>query len=483
MLIERVLTQIRQYVKKVLPSKLVYIAFDGVAPFAKMSQQRTRRFKSSFPATTGSLTNTGTRGGKMWNTTAITPGTFFMKKLCDAVYAKFPQTVSNGVQYIVSCSDNPGEGEHKLYQHIREHPDVNVNIGVYGLDSDLIMLSILHQSYCKDIFVFREAPEFAKSLSQFDIRPFLPKETTTDKPLLFIDIVKLSLSIISILRDIPEGQKDLDNSGCKNCIYDYIFICFLLGNDFLPHFPALNIRTHGIQILIDSYKLIIGKSDSNIVNSQTMEIQWDKVAALLAEIAKHESKYISREITERETKWGKKHWSTNTEDERKLAIQNAPVIYRSTEKYIHPCNAGWEKRYYRVFNNNKEVDSICHNYLEGLEWTFMYYTSGCPCWEWKYHSDYPPLFSDLTKYMKKISQPYLRPTNSPPVTPFQQLSYVLPYHDLELLPKELCDRLRNEYPEYYPVDWRFKWGFCRYLWEAHPDIPDMSIEILRDIRH
>ena len=79
-LIENVYNLIENYIQIIKPTDTIYIAFDGVAPVAKMEQQRSRRFKSSFEKKIlkhikPSDNNT------LWDKTCITPGTDFMEKL------------------------------------------------------------------------------------------------------------------------------------------------------------------------------------------------------------------------------------------------------------------------------------------------------------------------------------------------------------------------------------------------------------------
>ena len=54
-------------------------------------------------------------------------------------------------------SDTPGEGEHKLFQHLRESKiNLDSNILVYGLDADLNMFGLNHLTYCSNTFLYRE---------------------------------------------------------------------------------------------------------------------------------------------------------------------------------------------------------------------------------------------------------------------------------------------------------------------------------------
>ena len=86
-LITAVCLKIEEYINNIKPSNTVYIAFDGVAPVAKLEQQRTRRYKSHFTNNViNSFKNTKTT---FWDTTNITPGTNFMNKLSKYIHTYF----------------------------------------------------------------------------------------------------------------------------------------------------------------------------------------------------------------------------------------------------------------------------------------------------------------------------------------------------------------------------------------------------------
>lgn len=467
-LIELTIDKIIHYIELIAPSKCAYITFDGVAPFAKMDQQRIRRYKTQY-------TNQDTT--PLWNTTAITPGTPFMVALSSAINTyflgpnptyknKFPQT-----KILVSCSNEPGEGEHKLFHYLRNIDATKDTVAVYGLDADLIMLSLFHCTQTKNIFVFREAPTFKTVISG----NYVPKEV------LFMDIGALTNSIFKEMGNYQMADKNLR-------VTDYVFMCFLLGNDFLPHFPSLNIRTHGIQILTDTYYQTIGKY-SNRSFILKNEIQWKYVYLFIEDLAKQEHNYFKKEYIQR-NKWDRSSWPTKTPIEKDNYMTNLPVIFRADEKYICPEEYGWETRYYRRLlhiSSKEEIKDVCINYLEGLEWVFKYYTGDCIHWRWKYSYSYPPLLTDLVKYIPITSTTapntihLLEPQIKMPFKSTSQLAYVLPPSQLHLLPQELNNKLLTSLSYLYPNEYTFQWAFCRYFWEAHPILPEISLEILDNL--
>lgn len=473
-IIQQVLLKIDEYVAQIAPSSTLFIAFDGVAPVAKMNQQRERRFKSIVlaHAEVSSEKNPANRANSAvaWSTTCITPGTPFMTELNRAVQQHFVSPQKYGVDTIITAtSDFMGEGEHKIFGHIRQNPahHAKTTSVIYGLDADLIMLSINHLPINPSIFLFRETPHFIQTIN----RDLEPNRTY------LINIGELARIIMSTMRSGGSGG----DSG-PNRVHDYIFLCFFLGNDFMPHFPSINIRTGGIDKMMAAYQTVIGASSEVLTDGR--RIYWKNVRRLVNELEIKERGHIIAELAARD-RFGKKYYPTDTPEQRMAKLDAIPTIDRELEKSIAPAFPGWRERYYRLLfgmcdaePDPEEIKRVCLNYLEGLEWTLKYYTTDCPDWRWAYRYKYPPLLCDLIKYIPRFGIQLVDTVPPDPVSSLVQLSYVLPAESHRMLPPNLRRELAANWSHLYlvdPIECKFYWAFCRYFWEAHAELPTIRI--------
>lgn len=400
----------------------IYFGFDGVAPRAKLDQQKSRRWKSSM-----SVSEVG------FDNVCITPGTTFMSDLMSFLKTRF----SNDEKVFISGSDDAGEGEHKIMSHIRNHIQPHHTICIYGLDADLIMLALQHLYITPHIHLLRESPHFY-------LQGLEPNQ------LYLLNIHKLSTYIT--------------NEYKLHSIDDYIFSCFLMGNDFLPHFPALNIRTGGIHKVLKEYKQPL------ILNKQ---IQWTNLKELITSLSQHEETYIKNEHKKRD-RFEKNYPKPTTHEEHEQYKLLTPSLERTTEKNINPFNPQWQSRYYKsLFPNNHNLNHICNNYLQGLEWTFHYYNGNCIDWNWTYKYHYPPLLQDLQHHIQ--NKTYLPTNHSQPITPITQLCYVLPEKSLYLLPPHIYKQTQHLLHTKIQGE---LWAYCKYHWERHLIINDIDLESL-----
>ena len=176
----------------------------------------------------------------------------------------------------------------------------------------------------------------------------------------------------------------------------------------------------------------------------------------------------------------------NTPEEKFKKFETTPVFDREMEHFINPIKPSWQSRYYQgLFGLKENVDEalkreISINYLQGLEWTMKYYTTGCPDWRWKYKYNYPPLLQDLIKHIPLFNTEFVPYCHQNPVSEIVQLCYVLPRASLPLLPKRLYFELIKKYEHWYKGNCDFVWAYCRYFWESHVDMNEIDIDELEN---
>ena len=425
-MIQKIITKIESLINYTNLTDLLFIAIDGVPPKGKMKQQRMRRYKSVLE-------------NKKWDTNAISPGTFFMKKLNNSI-----NTWINNSNYdfkiIFSDSNERGEGEHKILHYLKNNT-INENSVIYGLDADLIQLSLVSKK--DNIYLLRERTEY--------------NIENTQNEYIYLMIDKLKLYI----------EKEVKN------IDDYIFICFFLGNDFINHIDSINLRYNGYDLLINTYKklqeryggyfqlidfkqeycihltflkefiseLSLEENNSlknidNIRNKQYKRIysKYHDLFELFQSKIKNKDKIDLNYIYDFQ-----KYFQYNSEDCSEM-IYNLPILFYKTEKDTVKTN----------------TQDLCDDYLNSLIWTTNYYFKECIHWKYCTKYEETPSLVYFSKYLSNIQN--LNFTKDKKEYEINELlNYIFPNDSHKLHNYKIKSKDYNLF---------IKPHFKRYLWEC-----------------
>ena len=428
---EEIKKELIKIVDKMNP-KLLFIATDGVAPVSKMNQQRLRRYKSVIEKD---------QKRRTFDSNSISPGTPFMKNLSNYLSIFIDEELKHKTKVIYSDDKQPGEGEHKIIKFIKylqkNKQNSNITHVINSLDADLIMLSLQFES--DNIYLLREKQKYEKN-----------DKVDTDE----IDIRYLLLSIKNVKNYIwNELNKDYNFKEIINIqqfIKDFVFLCFFIGNDFLPHFKFLNVYDRGIEDIFEQYRKQLKKYKKPLINSNN-NINNSFLVNIL--------KYFN-------------------DNEEILNNKNNKVKYDNIVRYY---DKGWKNRYYKHFlknYNERNINSMCFNFCEMLKWTTLYYFEGTKNWTCYYKYRCSPCVSDLYRFLQTNDINKIHIPLTKPLTMNQQLMIILPPQSSYLIPRRYNHLMFGKLKFLYPMRFKLEKVDKKYPWMFTPILPDLNIKII-----
>lgn len=303
---EQMFLLIFQYIDRLFhmikPCKLFYMAIDGVAPRAKLNQQRQRRFRTAKEAEDNQARalKQGNPIERPFDSNCITPGTEFMARLSEQlhffIFKKMEEDAMwRRVNVIFSGHEVPGEGEHKIMEYIRHmkaQPDWNPNMRhcLYGLDADLIMLSLTthepHFSLLREDVLTRSSKKNSGSTA------FQLLHISLLRQYLQLDFEPKQNSSLILNYDPKNSSLTPPTWDIERIIDDFVLLCFFIGNDFLPNLPGLDISEGHLNRMMDLYKDLLPRMKPPYLTNST-QVNWDNLEMFLKELATFERNMTS----------------------------------------------------------------------------------------------------------------------------------------------------------------------------------------------
>ncbi len=254
---------------------------------------------------------------KAFDSNSITPGTPFMDILAASLrywcaYKLNTDPAWAKMKIIISDATVPGEGEHKIMEFVRSQRsspdhDPNTRHVIYGLDADLIMLGLAtHEPHFhvlrEDVFFQDAKAKLCKLCGQKghdertcrgEAKKMDGEFGEKDKPAPLKPFIWLHVSILreylAVELEVPGLPFRFD---LERALDDWVFMCFFVGNDFLPHLPALEIRENGIDTLIAIWKDNLSHMGGYLTKDGHVDL--DRAQYIMAGLAKQEDMIFRR---------------------------------------------------------------------------------------------------------------------------------------------------------------------------------------------
>jgi len=448
----RISQKIKRIVQEIKPTNALILCMDGVAGLGKIQQQRQRRYRSSF-----------LDPKRDFDTNSFSPGTELMNELSCFLEKWIGNQVEHDplwkiLKVIFSSEKIAGEGEHKVFEYLNRY-EINgkeeMNIVIYGIDSDLIMISLLRP--LRNIFIMKE---YEEEINYIDISTLRKKITEN----------------MLISNKLPESFHPF------LALCDFVFISFFIGNDFLPCLPTMDIMDGFYEHFFSAYRHFFNKRKKHLIYSALpkryekkeygfLGCLWDELILFLTIFSHDEKK-----------------WYEDRYNDPRHSFFPDPLILRflNTDKnqFHHLHFIDYKKEYYKEkftlsSSSGNHEKLISKEYIKGMIWNLNYYYHSIPDWCWYYSYNHAPYLSDIMCFLKStrtFSLVFNFQLNKP-IDPICQLLLILPPTSCDLLPP-CFQTLFLEKPDSFPQSIQIDVTGKKKEWEGIVCLPPVPFDFV-----